>query len=136
MALFGLGKKNAAPAEPPVEAKKEAHMKPAASAAPSRNTASGGGSDLSRILRNPRITEKATAHSEAGVYTFDVSGSATKRSVREAVANIYHVTPRMVRIVRVPTKVRRSMRTGHRGVTRSGKKAYVYLREGDTITIT
>lgn len=102
--------------------------------APLRDVSFAGG--LSHILKNPRITEKATAHGELGVYTFDVSPAATKRSVASAIAALYEVTPRKVRIVPVPSKVRRSVRTGVRGISRGGKKAYVYLKKGDTITVT
>ncbi len=91
--------------------------------------------DLSHILKNPRITEKATAHGELGVYTFDVAEVATKRSIAGAIAALYKVTPRKVCIVRVPSKVKRSVKTGARGVSRGGKKAYVYLKKGDTISI-
>lgn len=91
--------------------------------------------NLSDILRNPRITEKATAHSERGVYAFDVSGSATKRNVSQAILALYKVRPRIVRIVPILSKVRRSMKTGKRGVSRGGKKAYVYLKKGETITV-
>ena len=101
--------------------------------APLRDVSFAG--DLSNILKNPRITEKATAHGELGVYTFDVAEVATKRSVASAIAALYKVTPRKIRIVSVPSKVRRSVRTGARGVSRGGKKAYVYLKKGDTIAI-
>lgn len=91
--------------------------------------------DLADVLRNPRITEKATAQGQLGVYTFDVSESATKRSVAAAVAMLYKVSPRKIHIVPVPSKVRRSVRTGARGISRGGKKAYVYLKRGDSITL-
>lgn len=92
-------------------------------------------SDLSHILKSPRITEKATMHQEAGVYTFDVAPNATKRLVSQAVSALYNVVPKKVRIVTIATKQTRSARTGTRGVTRGGKKAYVYLKSGETITI-
>ncbi len=88
------------------------------------------------VLRNPRVTEKATVHRELGVYVFDVAENATKRSIAAAVALLYKVSPRKVRIVPVPSKVKRSMRTGARGISRGGKKAYVYLKRGDSITLT
>lgn len=91
--------------------------------------------NLSDVLRNPRITEKATAQEQLGVYTFDVSYTATKRSVAAAITLLYKISPRKIRIVPVPSKVRRSVRTGARGISRGGKKAYVYLKKGDTITI-
>lgn len=88
------------------------------------------------VLHNPRITEKATNHQAAGIYTFDVAQNATKRAVVAAVSLIYKVTPKKVRMVRIPAKIKRSQRTGARGVSRGGKKVYVYLKKGDTITIT
>ncbi len=91
--------------------------------------------DLSFVLRNARITEKATMHSTDGVYTFDIAEDATKRDVTQAVRTLYNVTPRMVRTVTIPTKMKRNARTGKRGRTRGGKKAYVYLKKGETITI-
>ncbi|PIR83864.1 50S ribosomal protein L23 [Candidatus Kaiserbacteria bacterium CG10_big_fil_rev_8_21_14_0_10_51_14] len=101
----------------------------------SSNTGSSGARDLSFILRHARITEKATMHSAESVYTFDVEVRATKRDVLQAVQALYKVAPRMVRIVNIPTKMRRNARTGKIGVKRGGKKAYVYLKKGETITI-
>ncbi len=101
--------------------------------APSSGTPMSQG--LSHVLRHARVTEKATMHSAESVYTFDVAEDATKRAVIQAMRALYKVTPRMVRVVSIPTKVRRNMRTGKRGVKRGGKKAYVYLKKGETITI-
>lgn len=91
--------------------------------------------DYAYVLRNPRITEKATMHSMQGVYVFDVSLRATKRDIVRAVNEIYKVQPRKVHIATVPSKNVRSVRTGKRGVKSGGKKAYVYLKKGETITI-
>jgi large subunit ribosomal protein L23 len=87
------------------------------------------------MLKNPRITEKATMHQSESVYTFDVDMRATKRDIIAAVRAIYKVTPRKVAVVTVPSKTRRSMKTGMRGVSKGGRKAYVYLTKGETITI-
>ncbi len=122
MALFGK-KKNT-----------ETKAVVAATTVPTRATTTGA-HDLAHILKSPRITEKATMHTELGVYTFDVAERATKRDVLKAVQAIYKVTPRMVRIARIPTKEKRNMRTGRRGIQGGGKKAYVYLKKGETITI-
>ncbi|OGG80310.1 50S ribosomal protein L23 [Candidatus Kaiserbacteria bacterium RIFCSPLOWO2_01_FULL_54_13] len=97
---------------------------------------SATGTDLSHVLRSPRITEKATMHQETGVYTFDVAERATKSEVRDAVRSLYGVVPRKVRIVPIPSKQKRNARTGMRGFARGGKKAYVYLKRGESITIT
>jgi len=91
--------------------------------------------DYSHILIQARITEKATWHQGAGVYTFNVASSATKRDIVRAVQALYKVKPRKVAIVQVPLKKVRNMRTGKTGVKKASKKAYVYLKQGDVITI-
>lgn len=96
---------------------------------------SGALRDLSHVLSQVRITEKATMKAESGVYTFNVADRATKSDIIKAVNALYKVTPRLVRIVKVPSKVKRNMRTGRVGVKSGGKKAYVYLKKGETITI-
>jgi len=90
---------------------------------------------IAHVLKNPRITEKASVHQSIGVYTFDVETSATKTQIAEAIRAVYKVTPRKIRIVQVPLKRTRSIRTGRAGVKIGGKKAYVYLKNGETITI-
>lgn len=92
--------------------------------------------DLAHVLRNPRITEKAADASARRVYVFDVARGVSKKEIAAAVRSIYKVVPEKVRTVPVPTKDIRNARTGARGVTAKAKKAYVYLKEGDTITLT
>lgn len=84
----------------------------------------------SALLR-PRITEKASVLSGANVYTFDIAPSANAKEVREAVKNAYGVTP--VRVSILPVRSKRMFTKGRRGRTASGKKAYVFLKKGDTI---
>lgn len=91
--------------------------------------------DHSHILRHARITEKASMLSVGSVYVFDVATSATKRDIARAVAALYKVTPHKVAIVSIPAKKVRHMRTGRMGVKAGGKKAYVYLKKGETITL-
>lgn len=118
MALFATKKKTTKKADAP-----------AATA-----SVSAGQRDLSHVLMHARITEKATMHSDAKVYTFDIAPRATKRDVIRAVHQLYKVTPRMVRVVTVPMKSVRHARTGKTGVKGGGKKAYVYLKSSDSIT--
>ncbi|MDO8576070.1 MAG: 50S ribosomal protein L23 [bacterium] len=115
---------------------KDTEKKGAAVAVASAAEVSGGGMgrDISTILKHARITEKATMHQGLGVYTFDVARSASKRDVMQAIRALYKVTPRMVRVVTIPTKSRRNARTGKIGMTGGGKKAYVYLKKGETIS--
>ena len=91
--------------------------------------------NLSGILLRPGITEKETFASEKGVYVFEVSGRATKRTITEAVEQFYKVTPVKVNIVKIPAKLRISKWRKSRGVKPGGKKAYVHLKKGDQIEI-
>src|SRR5262245_6804720 len=91
--------------------------------------------DLAHVIRHARITEKATMHIEGGCYVFNVADSASKKDIAAAVKKIYSVTPAKVRVATVPSKTKRSMRTGRTGTKSGGKKAYVYLRKGDSINL-
>jgi large subunit ribosomal protein L23 len=91
--------------------------------------------NYSHILKHARITEKASMAAVDSVYVFNVASSATKRDVMRAVLDLYKVKPRKVAIVPVPMKPVRHMRSGREGVKSGGKKAYVYLKKGETLTI-
>jgi large subunit ribosomal protein L23 len=87
----------------------------------------------------PRMSEKAYGLSELqNTFVFDVPEDATKLTVADAVASIYEVKVKSVRIASVPGKVkstyrkRRGARTGKRSDIR---KAYVTLVEGEKIPI-
>lgn len=85
------------------------------------------------IIRAPWFSEKALLATEKGIYTFAVPERATKADIAGAIKEIYKVAPREIRIVNLPAK-RKAMRT-RRGVgTRAARrKAYVYLKAGDSI---
>lgn len=89
---------------------------------------------LANVLKRPWFSEKALLSTGNNVYVFEVPASATKLDVANAIIATYKVTPRKVRMVNLPAKTV-SLRT-RRGVgTRARRhKAYVYLKEGDTIT--
>lgn len=91
--------------------------------------------NLAHVLKHARITEKATMHIEQGSYVFNVSENVSKREISQAVKALYGVTPRMVRVVTIPAKAKRNMRTGRIGMKQGGKKAYVYLKKGETINL-
>ncbi len=87
---------------------------------------------LSRIVLRPRITEKGTDLSHtSNAYAFDVARTATKASVRKAIKEIYKVDA--VKVAIVPVRAKAVFVRGKKGSTSSGKKAYVYLKEGDKI---
>lgn len=87
----------------------------------------------SRILKRPRVTEKATdvSQSEKGVYTFEVLVGANKSQVKSAVKELFKVTPVKVNIIN--TSEKRVFSRGKRGVVSGIKKAMVYLKKGDKI---
>lgn len=91
--------------------------------------------DLSAIIVRPKITEKAVTKSEQNVYTFVVRREATKHQVRAAIKALYNVTPVKVNIVnKRPTTAVSRLRGTAKHVP-GQKKAYVYLKEGDTINL-
>ena len=104
-------------------------------AAPKTPAAVDGKENLAYVLQNPRITEKATMGIERRVYVFDVAPGANKMQVKKAVKQVYNVEPQKVHVATVPRKTKRSLRTGIKGRTAIGKKAYVYLKEGDSISV-
>lgn len=87
------------------------------------------------VLLRPRVTEKATIQAERGVYIFEVSSAANKKSVADDVERIYKVTPVKVNIVKIPSKKVSSRVRGRVGIKSGGKKAYVHLKQGDRIEI-
>ncbi len=91
-------------------------------------------SRLANVLKRPWFSEKALISTESGVYVFEVAPSATKIDVANAVIAAYKVTPMKVRMVNLPAK-KVALRTRRGTGTRARRhKAYVYLKEGDTIT--
>lgn len=84
------------------------------------------------VIKNPRVTEKATMVNELGVFTFDVDAKATKPEIRKAIFELYKVDPLKISIVTIRPKT--IFVRGKVGKKAGGKKAYVYLKKGDTIT--
>ena len=124
MAIFSNKKKKTE------EKKEEVVSVPATPASPSL-VISGASS---HILIRPRITEKATDLStNNNAYVFNVLKSATKKSIAKAVEVAYKVKPLKVAVVAIPRK--QVTVRGKRGVTGGGKKAYVYLKQGDKIEV-
>jgi large subunit ribosomal protein L23 len=87
------------------------------------------------ILVSPRITEKGAYMAQNGVYVFNVSLDANKAQIADAVREVYKVSPRRVTVAAVPRKLVMTRGTNRKGATRGGKKAYVYLKKGDTIEL-
>ena len=88
---------------------------------------------LANVLKRPWFSEKALIGTENGVYVFEVAQSATKLDVANAIIKAYGVTPAKVHMTNLPAKSV-SMRSRRGQGTRARRhKAYVYLKQGDTI---
>lgn len=86
----------------------------------------------SSVLLKPRITEKASERAmNANVYVFDVDPRTTKFQIKKAVQELYKVTPIKIAVVTIPAK--QVFVRGKYGQSKGGKKAYIYLKKGDTI---
>jgi large subunit ribosomal protein L23 len=133
MALFGT-KKNTKKEEKAVAV--VAEKKPKAVKAVrvvSKGDVSSSGTSFADSIIQPRITEKATFQSEKGVYVFEVTGRATKKTIAMAIRQLYKVTPVKVRIAKNPAK--QVFVRGKWGRKQGVKKAYVALAKGDKIEI-
>lgn len=84
------------------------------------------------ILKRSLFTEKVTVMQAAtNTWAFKVDLHANKVQIRQAVEAIFGVEVLGVRTQRVPGKIKR-IGMGH-GRTPAWKKAFVKLKEGDTI---
>lgn len=91
--------------------------------------------DISSVIVKPRISEKAVNLSGQNVYTFVVDKSASKYDVRDAIKAIYSVTPVKVNIVNKRPRKELSRTRGRMSSEKGYKKAYVYLKKGDSISL-
>ncbi len=88
---------------------------------------------MTSIIKNPRITEKASFKAEQNVYTFDITASANKTEIKKAIFTLYKVKPVKVNVLTVPKK--NIMSRGKAGTKGGGRKALVYLKAGDKIEL-
>lgn len=91
--------------------------------------------NLSRVVQGLRITEKAVNLGDRNVYTFNVSRDVTKYQIRDAIKFLYNVTPVKINIVNKKPTTRTTGTKTRAFKVRGAKKAYVYLKEGDTINL-
>jgi len=89
------------------------------------------------IVLKPRMSEKTYAHSDKGVFVFVVDKDLNKHQIAEAVAATYDVEVVSVNIVVQKGKTKRIYRNRkyERGTRSDLKKAYVTLKEGQSIPI-
>lgn len=85
------------------------------------------------VLIAPRITEKAARASEKGAYVFDVAVGATKSEIAKAFFKKYNKKP--VKVTTVIARQRYDFVRGKLRTVRASKKATVFLKKGETITL-
>lgn len=86
-----------------------------------------------RILKEPHISEKATALADQNKYVFKVYPGANKIETKKAVEDLFGVKVKDVNIVNVHRKQR--ILRGIKGFKPGYKKAVVTLEEGQKIEI-
>lgn len=91
------------------------------------------------LVLKPRVSEKAYGLTQLhNTYVFIVPTSANKAMVEEAVNVQFDVTVTDVNIINVKGKAKRTVRKGGKAVAGRDndiKKAYVTLKEGDSIAV-
>jgi len=91
--------------------------------------------DLAGVIVRPHVTEKAVGMGDRNVYTFIVRADATKYLVRDAIISLFKVTPVKINIVNKTARQYKSKSKGRRLTEKGMKKAYVYLKDGDSINL-
>ena len=87
--------------------------------------------DLLKLIKYPSLTEKSINLYGDRQYTFIVDRTLTKTQIKFVIESIFDVSITKVNTAVLPTKKRRDGKSiGNRSVY---KKAFVKLKEGDTI---
>jgi large subunit ribosomal protein L23 len=86
---------------------------------------------LMQVLLSPHISEKGTVAAELNnQYVFKVRTDASKPEIKQAVEMLFDVEVNAVRVVNTRGKIKRF---GTPGMRSNWKKAYVTLKEGQSI---
>ncbi|MCB1202037.1 MAG: 50S ribosomal protein L23 [Leptospiraceae bacterium] len=89
--------------------------------------------NLQDVIKYPVVSEKAEAMQAQNCYVFEVDRRANKTLVAKAIHEIYGFSPVKVNVVNTRPKAKRN-RFGV-GFTPVRKKAYVFLKDSDKITL-
>ena len=89
------------------------------------------------IIKRPIVTEKAMKLQESNQYCFEVAIDANKIEIKKAIEQMFEVNVISIRTTRIkPKKRSRFTKTGiQRGKTKERKKAFITIKEGQTIDI-
>lgn len=89
--------------------------------------------DFTDIIIAPVITEKAAIQAEANVYTFKVATEANKIEIKKAIEEAFGVKVVKVNTANTKSKAKRVGR--YTGKTKTYKKAYITLADGEKIEL-
>jgi large subunit ribosomal protein L23 len=85
-------------------------------------------------ILSPRVTEKGTITiTTSNAYVFNVDKRSTKKEIAKSFKEIYKLEPIKIAVLNVRAK--NVVAKGIKGKTSSYKKAYVYLKKGDSINV-
>lgn len=84
------------------------------------------------IIIAPIITEKSASLEAQNTYVFKVDVKANKTSIKQAIEKIFNVKVKEVRTVNSHPKKKRVGK--YTGMTNKYKKAYITLKEGNSIS--
>ncbi len=89
--------------------------------------------DYTNIIIAPVITEKSAIQKENNVYTFKVAKDANKIQIKKAIEEAFGVKVTKVNTLNTKSKSKRVGR--YTGKTQAYKKAFVTLKDGDSIEL-
>ena len=89
--------------------------------------------DYTNVIIAPVITEKSAIQRENNVYTFKVAKDANKIQIKKAIEEAFGVKVTNVNTLNTKSKSRRVGR--YTGKTKAYKKAFVTLKDGDSIEL-
>lgn len=87
------------------------------------------------VLQKPILSEKAYRQMEKGIYTFFVSKAASKEDVKNSIEKMFSVSVKKVNVLGIGAKQKRIAKTRKTVTVGGGKKAIVYLKAGQTISV-
>ena len=88
---------------------------------------------IKEVIKNPRITEKGALLQDKNVYVFNVASNADKTQIAKQIEAVYKVKPLKVTTARTAAKPK--FVRGRKGTRAGIKKAYVFLKKDDKITV-
>lgn len=89
--------------------------------------------NYTNVIIAPVITEKSAIQRENNVYTFKVAKDANKIQIKKAIEEAFGVKVEKVNTLNTKAKSKRVGR--YTGMTKTYKKAYVTLKDGDSIEL-